>query len=255
MIAATSLLFRRGAALLASILTLGASACGDDTGEGGAGGGGEPCFETTLDAALCDPASATFSLASTNPYYPLVVGSEVILEGTEDGELIRVERRVLAETQVVAGVETHVLEAIEYVDGVVYEVARNYYVEASDGTVCYFGEDVDFYENGVVVNNDGSWLAGENGAKPGIIMPASPKVGDAYYQEVAPGIAEDMGRVGAVGLTDTFAGMSYDGVLQILDSNPIDDEDPCTDEEKLYIPGIGEAADTAKRMVSFTPGM
>lgn len=48
---------------------------------------------------------------------------------------IRVERRVLAETELVMGVTTHVLEARELVDGQLYEVARNFYVEASDGTV------------------------------------------------------------------------------------------------------------------------
>jgi len=244
----------------ATLSILGAAAtffaCGDDGGTGGEGGAaGEACFETTVDAALCDPATATFSLASTNPYYPLKVGSVVILEGTEDGELIRVERRVLPDTMVVAGVETHVLEAIEYIDGEIYEVARNFYVEASDGTVCYFGEDVDFYENGAVVSHDGSWRAGVGDAKPGVIMPAVPKVGDAYYQEVAPGTAEDMARVAATGRTEVFAGMSYGDGIQVLDSNPIDDEDPCEDEEKLYVPGIGEAADTAKRLVSFTPGM
>ena len=70
----------------------------------------------------------------------------------------------LSETQVVLGVTTHVLEAKELVDGELYEVARNFYVEAADGTVCYFGEDVSFYENGVVANHDGSWRAGEGGA-------------------------------------------------------------------------------------------
>jgi hypothetical protein len=88
-----------------------------------------------------------------------------------------------------------------------------------------------------------------------IIMPAAPEVGDAYYQEVAPDIAEDMARVGATGRTETFAGMSYDNVIQVFDANPIDDEDPCEEEEKFYVPGIGEAGDAGKLLVMFTPGM
>ncbi len=238
-------------AVLIGVVAL--AACdGESDGEGG--GGVAACFEPTLDVGLCDPATATFSLTSTNPYYPLIVGNASVLEGTEDGQLIRVERVVLPDTEIVDGVETHVLEAREFIDGALYEVARNFYVEASDGTVCYFGEDVDFYENGAVVNHDGSWRAGVDGAKPGIIMPASPAVGDGYYQENAPGIALDMGRVAAVGLSDTFGGTSYPDVIRVMDSNPIDDEDPCEEEEKLYVPGVGEAADTSKRLISFTPG-
>ncbi len=247
-----------GLGLLAGCSDDSAAGAGGGSGGGGGGdGGGDPwpqCFEPSVEVAACDPATATFSLASTNPYYPLVVGNSVVLEGMEDGVLIRVERTVLPDTETVAGVETHVLEAIEYLDDEIYEVARNFYVEASDGTVCYFGEDVDFYENGRVVNNDGSWRAGVDGAKPGIIMPASPAAGDGYYQENAPGIALDMGRVDAVGLSETFGTMSYDDVIRVMDSNPIDDEDACSEEEKLYVVGIGEAADTVKRMIAFTPG-
>ncbi len=185
-------------------------------------------------------------------YYPLKVGSEVILEGTEDGELIRVERRVLADTEEVMGVTTHVLEARELVDGALYEVARNFYVEASDGTVCYFGEDVTFYENGQVANHNGSWRAGVGSAKPGIIMPAAPTVGDAYFQENAPGIALDMGRVTATNGTITVDSQTYDNVVTVMDTNPLE---TCDDEEpKLYVPGIGESGDTVKVLISFTPG-
>ena len=220
------------------------------------GGGGEPtgeaCYATTVAISACDPATATFSLASTNEYYPLDVGSEVILEGTEEGKVIRVERRVLADTEVVMGVTTHVLEAREFIDGELYEIARNFYVEASDGTVCYFGEFVEFYENGVVINNDGSWRAGDEGAGPGIIMPANPTVGDAYFQENAPEIALDMGRVVSTTMTLVVNGETHTDVLAVMDVNPLD---TCADEEqKLYVPGIGEAGDTVKTLISFTPG-
>ncbi|MFN0245831.1 MAG: hypothetical protein ACKV2T_02915 [Kofleriaceae bacterium] len=212
----------------------------------------DQCYPPTVDVARCDPALATFSLASTNPYYPLRVGNVTILEGVEDGQSIRVERRVLADTEVVKGVTTHVLEARELIDGQIYEIARNYYVEAYDGTVCYFGEAVEFYENGQLVNRNGSWRADEGNAKPGVIMPAAPAVGDAYFQENAPGIAIDMGRVTDVTSTMMFAGQSYDNVVTVMDSNPLD---TCDDEEvKFYVPGIGESGDTAKLLVSFTPG-
>ena len=45
------------------------------------------------------------------------------------------------------------------------------------GDVFYFGEEVDFYSNGKIVNHKGAWLAGINSAMPGLIMVGKPKVG------------------------------------------------------------------------------
>ena len=85
-------------------------------------------------------------------------------------------------------------------------------------------------------------------------MPAEPAVGDAYFQEIAPGIAQDMGRVTAIDGEMTLAGQAYTDIVTVLDSNLLE-EDGCEDEEeKFYVPGIGEAADTTKTLVSHTPG-
>lgn len=219
-------------------------------------GPAELCYEPTVATSLCDPATATFTLDSTNRYYPLTPGLEVVLEGVdaEEGEMIRVERRVTADTRTVMGVETHVLEHREFIDGELYEVAVNFYVEASDGTVCYFGEDVSFYEGAAVANHDGSWQAGVDGAMPGVIMPATPAVGQRYLQEDARAAgALDMARVVEVGGTATFAGTDYSDVLTLHDTNPLDD---CEDEEvKRYVPGVGEVQDADALLVSVTmPG-
>jgi hypothetical protein len=221
----------------------------DDTG-----GFAEPCNPVTLDAAACDPDQVSFTLDSTNPWYPLIPGLSTTLEGydADDDVTLRVERVVTDETRTIDGVEVHVLEHREYHDDVIYEIAYNFYVESTAGTVCYFGEDVEFYEDGAFANTDGTWRVGEGGAKPGIIMPASPAVGDVYYQEVAPGVAEDMGRVSATGEAMTIGGAAYTGVLVIQDSNPIDDEDVCEEERKLYVSGIGEVADVDLELIDYT---
>lgn len=235
------------------------SAESSDGGETGSTTGDDApaCHPATVDASLCDPAEVEFTLDSTNPWYPLVVGSVVELagdgEGDEEGIYITVTRTVLDETAMVAGVETHILRHETYFDGVIHEVANNYYVETTDGVVCYFGEDVEFYdEDGEFENTDGTWKAGEDGAMPGVIMPAAPKVGDAYYQEVAPGIALDQGRIDATDLTTTLEDTLYD-TIRVIDTNPIDDEEPCTEEEKRYALGIGEVKDTVLEVVSYTP--
>lgn len=238
----------------------GDASSGDDASSGGDSTGDEPlpqCHAVNVDVASCDPAVATFSLDSTNPWYPLVPGAIVELagegEGDEAGIAVTVRREVLSETRTILGVQTHVLRHETRFDGVLHEVALNFYVEATDGTVCYFGEDVEFYDDmGTFENTDGTWRAGEDGALPGVIMPAMPAVGDAYYQENAPGIALDQGRITADDLTTEIDGQSYP-TIQIVDTNPIDDEEPCEDEEKRYAMGIGEVKDTVLEVVSFTP--
>ena len=51
------------------------------------------------------------------------------------------------------------------------------------GNVWYCGEAVQDFENGELVSLDGSFKAGVDGAKPGILMKAAPMIGDVYRQE------------------------------------------------------------------------
>ena len=120
-----------------------------------------------LDLSICDPAAGPFSLKITNPYFPLAKGSVSVLKGVEDGTELRLRITVLDETEVVAGVKTRVVEERAWEDGELHEVARNFFVQAPDGTVCYYGEDVNFYENGQVVSHEGAWRAGEGDNRPG----------------------------------------------------------------------------------------
>ena len=54
-------------------------------------------------------------------------------------------------------------------------------------SVAYFGEDVFFFDDeGNPLPGTGGWRAGENGARPGLIMPGTILVGGGYYQEIAP---------------------------------------------------------------------
>ena len=214
----------------------------------GGGGGDETCPEPTLDISACDPDTVTFSTIIDNEFFPLEAGTELVLEGEDDGETIRVEITVPGDTKIVAGVETLVMIETEYEDGELIEISRNFMAQAEDGTVCYFGEDVDIYEGGVVVSHDGQWRAGVDGNLPGIMMPGDPQVGDAFYQESAPGIAEDMSSIIAFGETiDVPAGV-FDDTLTAEDCNPMEDAET---DEKIYVSGIGLAIDEEAELISY----
>lgn len=216
------------------------------------------CPEPNLDIDVCDPVTGgPFSLDGANEFFPLDVGNMSVLEGVElddQGEevQVRIESVVLDETEMVAGVETRVVEESSFEDDEIVEVARDYYAVLPDSTVCYFGEDVDNYEDGMVVNHDGSWRAGENGNKPGIIMPGDPQVGQVYMQENAPGIGQDQAEHIALGEEFDVPYGVFDNTLSVEDCNPL--EDGMLDT-KIYASGIGTIIDETAELTSFEPGM
>ena len=232
---------------LAIILIFSFSGC-NNGGGGGGGGDDETCPEPTLDISLCDPDTVVFSTTIDNEFFPLTLATELVLEGEDDGETVRVEITVPGDTEEVAGVETLVMIETEYEDGELLEIARNFIAQAADGTVCYFGEDVDIYENGIVVSNDGAWRAGENGALPGILMPGDPQVGDAFYQESAPGVAEDMSSVIAFGEPIAVPAGDFDDTLTAEDCNPMEDAET---DVKVYVRGIGLSIDDVAELISY----
>ena len=234
-----------------SILTLAISFLiigGCSSSNNGSNGGGS-CPETNLSIAVCDPSAGPFSLIIDNPFFPLVVGDELVLEGEDDeGTFLEIIITVLDETEVVAGITTRVVEEAEFEDGEIVEISRNFFAQAPDGTVCYFGEDVDDFEDGIIVGHDGEWRAGENGNLPGIIMPANPQVGQIFQQEAAPGVAEDQAEIVAFGETIMVPAGEFSDTLTSLDCNP--NEKGATDE-KVYIRNIGLAIDEDAELVSF----
>ena len=181
-----------------------------------------------------DPAD--FVSTIDNQYFPLVPGTVFHYEGTLEGESLSSTYEVTTETRVVMGVTCVVVRDTVSVDGEVVEDTYDWFAQDTDGNVWYFGEASQDLEIGEVVSTEGSWEAGIDGALPGIIMPAEPRVGDTYTQEVAPGIAEDMGEVIEIGSTLELSLGSFDNVLVMKEWNPLDSD---VIEHKSYAPGFG----------------
>ena len=80
------------------------------------------------------------------------------------------------------------------VNGEVIEDTFDWYAQDRSGRVWYLGEATKEYENGQVVSTEGSWEAGVDGAKAGIIMFTYPDVGEPYRQEFYAGHAEDQAK-------------------------------------------------------------
>jgi len=113
--------------------------------------------------------------------------------------------------------------------GQLVEDSRNYFSQADDGAVYYFGEVVDEYENGVIVNHEGSWLVGgptepddppntATASTPGLFMPGAPNVGDVFKPE------------------DLFPAGRFASAIRVLETTRLPGEGP---ESKWYAAGVG----------------
>lgn len=171
-----------------------------------------------------------------NPYFPLVPGTTYkYVKETEEGDETT-EVKVTRNTKEIVGVTTLEIRDRVFLEGELIEDTFDWFAQDEDGNVWYFGEDTKEYENGVVVSTAGSWLAGKNGAQPGIIMLARPRVGDTYQQERAPGVAEDMATVVSLNETVRVPYGKFNRCLKTFDSTPLD---PTAREFKLYARGVG----------------
>lgn len=195
---------------------------------------GNACFAGELYDPAIDPAA--FTMKIDNPYFKLPVGKKMIFEKKTDEGLERIEITITGETRKIMGVETLVYLDREFLNGQLIEETKDYLAQDKDGNVWYFGEDVDNYENGKLKDHAGAWIAGVDGAKPGIWIKARHVVGDEYRQEYYKGKAEDMAKIVAVGLTVTTSVATYKNCTKTYDWTPLDPE---SKEHKYYCPDAG----------------
>lgn len=178
-----------------------------------------------------------------NPYFNLTPGYQLVLED-EDG---RLQITVLNETKTVDGVETRVVEEREWEDGNLAEVSKNFFaISKRTNSVFYFGEEVDIYENGKVTKHEGGWLAGQNGARFGLIMPGQVLLDAKYYQELAPGKAMDRAEIEDIDETvETPMGV-YKNCLVTEETTPLE---PNEKEKKYYAAGVGLIQEEGMKLV------
>jgi hypothetical protein len=198
--------------------------------------------EKKLSLALCAPGRGGFTVTSTNPYFPMGVGHQLILTGEDNGEAVTLQVTVLNVTRNIEGVTTRVIEEREFVDGELAEVTWNYHVQAVDGTNCYYGEDVDVYEAGGVVH-EGAWCPG-GGNQPGIFMPAEPAPGMNYQNEVAPGIALDEATIVGIGPFEVPFGR-FAETIRIREFDPLTGDK----DHKIHAAGFGIIVDGPLQLV------
>ena len=193
--------------------------------------------------------ACTFSSTGRNPYFILEPGYRSIFQGEEDGVTVVNTITVTGRTRRVGKIETRVVEERETHNGQLVEFSRNYFaICTQNNSVIYFGEEVDLYAGGVIVGHSGSWLAGVNGAKPGLIMPGIILLGARYFQEVAPDIALDQAEIVAMDQVVTTPAGTFKKCVKTRETTPLE---PKALEFKQYAPEIGLVQDDALLLVQY----
>jgi hypothetical protein len=175
----------------------------------------------------------------TNPLFPISRLASVVLNGKVDGKPFRTETTLLPDTRVIEWstgqcVETLVSQYVAYLDGRIQEVALDFYAQADDGSVWYFGEDVYNYERGAIADTSGTWLAGKEGPAA-MIMPAMPRPGDVNRPENIPGLVWEEVRTVRTGRTVRGPRGPVAGAVV---GRELHDDGHFSD--KVFAPGYGE---------------
>jgi len=188
-----------------------------------------------------------------NPYVSVVAGHTYVLRAGEEEEEIVVVH-VTEDTRDILGVPCRVVvdivvEASEEDGEVEYEaveITDDWFAQTVEGDVVYCGEVARNFEDGVLRDLDGSFEAGIDFAKSGVLIYKTPVWGTAHRQEFALGEAEDIVQYVGIGSapSDEEGGNNpnplfscgTDQCLQTFDFAPIDPE---STEYKYYLPGTG----------------
>ncbi len=186
------------------------------------------------DSAIISPTNFVSSV--NNPYFTLTPGTSYTYETKTDEGIEKNIVLVTNETKEILGVTTTVVWDRVWLDEELTEETFDWYAQDKKGNVWYMGEDSKEYGDGNAVSTKGSWVAGVNGAEPGIIMEANPKVGDSYRQEYYKGEAEDMGDVISLKESVTVPYGTFTDCLQTRDWSKID---ASLNEYKYYCTAVG----------------
>lgn len=220
--------------LLLTLSVLSVSGCG---GDGGGNGDNNQAGQADLSYnPVIDPAN--FVTVINNSYFPLLPGATYLyhLSGA-DGPDQDITVTVTHQTKTILGVTCIVVHDTATANGQLVEDTLDWYAQDKQGNVWYFGEDTKQYENGQVVSTEGSWEAGVNGAKPGMVMEEQPKVGDIYRQEYAPGVAEDKAEV--LGLDESVT-VPYGAFAHCVKTKDFSALESDVVENKYFCPTLGQ---------------
>ncbi|MDP9231145.1 MAG: hypothetical protein M3O73_00080 [Actinomycetota bacterium] len=134
-------------------------------------------------------------------------------------------------TKMIDGVRAVLVLDQDFDGGQLSEQAVDYLAEDVGGNVWYVGSYTEAYEGGQFLSATDAWLAGVNGAVPGLYLPGNPMTGTPpFYQTKIPGGETTTAQVVKVGQKTCVPFKCYTGVVVIQEQGS---------ENKYWAPGVG----------------
>jgi hypothetical protein len=182
------------------------------------------------------------SIQIDNAWMPLKPGTRFVYEGTtieDDGTAVphRVVIHVTDLTKVIGGIRTLVTWDLDYSDGELVEAELAFFAQDTSGTVWRVGEYPEEYEDAKFVAAP-AWIHGLEGARAGIMMPATPRLGTpSYAQGWGPAVNwTDRGQVDQVGQKTCVPAGCYEDLLVIAETSA---QEADAQQLKYYARGVG----------------
>jgi hypothetical protein len=190
-----------------------------------------------LFAAGSGGATVGFAPRVDNPWFPLIPGTTLVYRGVKDGKAARDVVTVSHSARTIQGVRCTSVSDRLHLAGRLEERTTDWYAQDRLGNVWYYGEaTAELDRAGHVTSTEGSWLAGRDGARAGIYMPARPRVGQTGHQEYYKGHAEDHFAVVSVHARVSVPYVSSARAVLTKEWTPLE---PGTLDHKYYVRGIG----------------
>ncbi len=199
----------------------------------------------TVQPGNAGSSGPRFSARIDNPWFPLKPGTTLVYRGLKDGQPSRDVVTVTDRTKTIDGALCGVVEDRLYLKERLRERTSDWYTQDRNGNVWYYGESTaELDKRGRVTSTEGSWQAGVNGAKPGIFMPANPKVGGGGRQEYYKGHAEDRFQILSLHASVHVPYVSSKNALLTGETTRLE---PGVVDHKYYVRGIGTVLEQTVR--------
>jgi hypothetical protein len=213
---------------------------------------GEDRYDPDFDPAHFDTDFS--NPTAPNTHFPLGIGNRWQYVGGD--ETITIE--VLAKTKLIDGVTCVVVNDLVEADGEAIEDTDDWFALAKNGDVYYCGEiardfetfDGDMPAEPELVEIEGSFKAGRDGDKPGLLFFGTPVVGVSHRQEWSVSNAEDAATIlsttygyGSDPELDQFVPQDLADLLCAGDCVVIREFSPISPgefEHKYFAPGVGK---------------
>lgn len=178
-----------------------------------------------------------------NKWLPMRPGTQFTLEGRANrgGGILphQVVFTVTSLTKIVDGVRTVVVWDRDITEGALSEAELAFFAQDDRGNVWGLGEYPEEYEGGRFAGAPSTWIAGLDGAKPGVAMPGDPAiVARPYLQGSAPDVEFlDCARMYRTAQHACVPAGCYDSVLAVDEWSPLNPE--TGHQFKYHAPGAG----------------